>query len=246
VDELGGIDVWVNDAAVMSYGEMTETPVKAQRRIVEVNLLGTMWGTRAALAVMQRQSRGVVVNVASLYGKVSTPFVSGYSASKFGIFGFSHAVRQELQRYPGVDLSVVLPGSIDTPIFRHAANYTGRRVKPVPPAASPDRVARAVVACARKPRRQVTVGQLQHLVAWGRAVMPGAYSTVAPRVMRFVAIGKEPEDPHDGNLYVAEPELDQVRGGWRNRLVRSTVAAAAIAPVAVAGARAARSRAGGG
>ena len=222
VARFGGIDVWVNDAAVMAYGELTETPVATQRRIIEVNLLGTMWGTRSALRVMKPQGRGAVINVASLYGKITTPYVTGYSSSKFGVLGFSQAAREELHDHPGISLSVVLPGSIDTPIFRHAANYTGRQVKPVPPVASPRHVARVVVRRARRPRRQTTVGQLQHAAAWGKAVMPGVYGHLATPAMKFVGFMDEPSDAHDGNVFEAQPELDAPYGGWRHHVLRYT------------------------
>lgn len=215
VAELGSLDVWVNDAAVMAYGDVEETPVDTQRRIVEVNLLGTMWGTRAALRMMRAQGRGTVINIASLYGKITTPFVTGYAATKFAILGFSQAVREELADYPDITVSVVLPGSVDTPIFRHAANYTGREVRPVPPICSPRHVARVVVRRARRPRRQTTVGQLQHAAAWGKAVVPGVYGRLATPAMKFVGFGDGSVEPHDGNVFEPQPERDAVRGGWR-------------------------------
>jgi short-subunit dehydrogenase len=135
----GGIDVWVNNVGVMAYGELVEVPVATQRRVVEVNLLGTMWGTRAALRVMKEQGRGAVVNVSSLYGKVTTPYVTGYSASKFGILGFSQAVREELFDYPEISVSVVLPGSGSAGAARGlAAARRARRRTPGTTAASAD------------------------------------------------------------------------------------------------------------
>jgi len=235
VDQHGRIDVWVNDAAVMSYGRVEETPVEIQRRIVEVNLLGVMWGTRAVVPVLRRQGRGVLINVSSLYGKVVTPYVSGYAASKFGILGFTQTVRQEMHDVPGVAVCAVLPGSIDTPIFRHAANYLGRGVKPVPPVSSPHRVARAIVDLARRPRRQVEVGQLHHLVSLGHALLPRAYGDLAPGVMRFVAVGEGSRAVHPGNVLRPDPPGDAgihaVSGEWSNPWARAAVAAAAVGAV---------------
>ncbi|HEY3529678.1 MAG TPA: SDR family oxidoreductase [Nocardioides sp.] len=234
VARFGAIDVWVNDAAVMAYGELNETPVATQRRIIEVNLLGTMWGTRSALRVMKPRGRGAVINVASLYGKITTPYVTGYSSSKFGILGFSQAVREELHDHPGVSVSVVLPGAIDTPIYQHAANYTGRVVRPVPPVASPRHVARVVVRRARRPRRQTTVGQLQHTAAWGKALMPGVYGRLTTPAMRFVGFLDEPSEPHDGNVFEPQPELDAVLGGWRHHPLRNVSLGLAVPAAAYA------------
>jgi short-subunit dehydrogenase len=238
--ECGRVDVWVNDAAVMSYGRIEDTPVDIQRRIVEVNLLGVMWGTRAVVPVLRRQERGVLINLSSLYGKMTTPYVSGYAASKFGILGFTQTVRQELHDVPGVAVCAVLPGSMDTPIFRHAANYVGRRIKPVPPVSSPERVARAIVGLAVRPRAHVEVGRLHHFASLGHALLPGAYGDLAPGVMRFVAIGDEPEDPHPGNVLAPDPGTDAVAGHWRNRPARAAVLTAAAATTAATAAAVAR------
>ncbi|MDK3256964.1 SDR family oxidoreductase [Blastococcus capsensis] len=228
VEECDRIDVWVNAAAVMAYGSIGDVPVDVQRRIIEVNLLGTMYGTRAALPVLKRQKRGVIINLASLYAKMTSPYVSAYATSKFGILGFSEVVRQELKQERGIRVCTVLPGSIDTPIFRHAANYTGREIKPVPPVSSPGRAARAVVRCAEHPRREVTVGQLHHVASWGHALLPRTYSELAPLAMRLVALGKEPAPRDAGNVFSPQPDLDGVRGGWRNRAARVAVGAGAV------------------
>ena len=235
IERFGRIDVWVNDAAVMSYGRVEDTPVITQARVVETNLFGTMWGTRAVVPVFRRQCRGVLINVASLYGKVSTPYVSAYAASKFGILGFTQTVRQELQDVDGVAVCAVLPGSMDTPIFAHSANYTGHRVKPVPPVSSPERVARVIVRLARRPRPQVQVGQLQHLASWGHAVLPRAYGSLAPGVMRFVAIGRDPQPQHPGTVFEPDPDSDAITGGWRNRRLRLSVTAGFLSASAAAG-----------
>lgn len=243
VREFGGLDVWVNDAAVMSYGTLLETPLDVHRRVLEVNLLGTLHGARAALPAMQERGRGVIVNVGSLYSKMTSPLVAGYATSKFGIRGFSEVLRQELKGSPWVSVCTVLPGSVDTPIFQHAANATGRRARPVPPVASPDRVARAIVRCARHPRREVTVGRLQQVASWGHTLLPRTYGELAPRAMRLAALGVTRVEPHPGNVFAPRPDLDGVRGGWRNRPVRVAVAVAALGSAGAAAAAAGRGRA---
>jgi len=230
LQDFGRVDVWVNSAGVMSYGALGDTPIATQRRIIEVNLLGVMWGTRAVLPTMKEQKHGVIINVSSLYGKVATPYVSGYAASKFGILGFSQVVRQELRKVPGVSICVVLPGSMDTPIFRNAANYTGRRARPVPPVGDPDRVARAILRLARRPRRQVTVGMVQHLATLAHAWVPGLYAELAPSAMRFVALGKDDEERHEGNVF--DPlGAHGVTGGWRHRGRNVAVCGAVVGAV---------------
>jgi short-subunit dehydrogenase len=235
VREFGRIDVWVNDAAVMAFGAIGEVPPDVQHQVVATNLLGTMHGARAVLPTMREQCRGVIVNVASLYAKMTTPYVSAYATSKFGVLGFSQVLRQELQADPGIHVTTVLPGSMDTPIFQHAANYTGRKVQPVPPVGSPERAARAVVRSAEHPRRRRVVGQSQHLATVGHALAPRTYTKVVPYAMRLVAITEAPMPHHDGNVFEPMPDVDAVTGGWRSPVRRALVGAGVLA-LAAAGA----------
>jgi short-subunit dehydrogenase len=229
VGEFGRIDVWVNNAAVMAYGAIGDVPPAVQERIIDTNLLGAMYGAHTALRTMREHGEGVIVNVASLYGKMTSPYVSAYATSKFGLLGFSQVLREELKRERRIQVCTVLPGSMDTPVFQHAANYTGRAAKPPPPVGAPERVARAVVRCAERPRRRRTVGRIQQVASWGQAVLPRAYSEAVPFVMELVAIGDDARSPNDGNVFDPMPELNAVHGGWRSRSRRLPMALSVLA-----------------
>jgi NAD(P)-dependent dehydrogenase (short-subunit alcohol dehydrogenase family) len=116
---------------------------------VETALFGAYHGVRAALPWLREQGEGTIVNVSSVLGKIGSPHQSAYVAAKHGIQGLSASVRQELRDVPGIRVCTVLPGSIDTPLFQQAGNYTGRRAQPLAPVIRPERVARAVVRCIR-------------------------------------------------------------------------------------------------
>ncbi|MFH7599250.1 SDR family NAD(P)-dependent oxidoreductase, partial [Streptomyces racemochromogenes] len=176
VERFGRIDVWVNAAAVGILGRWDQVPVPDLARLLDVNVLGAVRGTRAALAVMRRQGHGVVIDVASLLGgRVTAPYMGGYAMSKAALVAFDDVLRQELALLDEGRISVctVLPTGVDTPFFRHAANRSGRVLRSVPPVATPERVARAVVRAARRPRRRVLVGPYARLLAGTRAVAAG-------------------------------------------------------------------------
>ncbi len=103
-------------------------------------------------------------------------------------------------------MCTVLPQSVDTPIFRHAANYSGRDAKPVPPIADPDRVVRAVLRCIEHPQRAVSVGHVGHLEAIIQETMPGLFNWLAPYVMRWAAFSSEPVESKPGNVFEPMPE----------------------------------------
>lgn len=166
-EAFGRIDAWINGAGVMVYGTYDEAPMATHRQVVETNLLGPMFGCMEALRRFRRQGgRGVIVNVASLYADMTSPLVSSYVTSKFGLLGFSRVLRRDLYGEGDVAVCCILPASFDTPIFRNAGNHHGRVARAIPPVSDPDRVARRIVRCLEHPRKELRIGTVGH--SWRR------------------------------------------------------------------------------
>ncbi len=188
VERFGRIDGWVNDAGVYAVGTVEQTPLEVYRRVMDVNYFGTVHGTRAAVRQMRRQpKRGVVVNVASMFSGATGGLASAYTASKHAVRGFTSAVRQDL-RGTGIALSTVMPASIDTPLFEHAANYTGQPLRTPSPAHPPERVAKAIVRMLERPRPEKYVGAPAVLLEAFRHLMPRAYERVMPKQMALTQL----------------------------------------------------------
>ena len=215
VDRFGGIDVWVGNASLYSFGTFEQTPSEVFDRIIDVNLLGQVYGARAALGVFRRQGRGVLVSVASVYSRVTSPLVGPYITSKFGLLGFLEVLRMEVRREPGIHVCAVLPATIDTPIHQHAANYTGRPVRPLPPVTDPVRVARAIVRVSRKPRRLTQVGRVQSTAVLARVLAPAGYEALTAAAYPAIALKKGSVPSSAGNLFHADRAATGVTGGWR-------------------------------
>jgi NAD(P)-dependent dehydrogenase (short-subunit alcohol dehydrogenase family) len=214
VGRLGRLDVWVNNAAVNLFAPVEEAPPDAWRRVVETNLFGAYHGVRAALPWMREQGDGVIVNVSSVLGKAGSPYQSAYVASKHAVRALSDCLRQELEDLPDVDVCTVLPGPIDTPLFRHAANYSGRQVKPIKPVIDADRVAAAVVTCARRPRREVVVGASSRQLLGLARLAPGLLERAVARQVDKDHFMDRPASPSRGNLHAPMAGTDTVSGGW--------------------------------
>jgi NAD(P)-dependent dehydrogenase (short-subunit alcohol dehydrogenase family) len=143
---FGGIDVWVNNAGTSMWGSFEDIPLESQVRLIELNLLGAIYGCHAALPYFfDRGGRGVIINVSSIFGRVPMPWAAGYSASKAGLAGFTEALRFELSSHSGIEVCGVYPAYVDTPTYLNSANYTGRTLRPVPPVVPPERVAEQIV-----------------------------------------------------------------------------------------------------
>jgi len=146
--DLGPVDVLVNNAGIMPIGPLPDEPEHVTRKILEVNLLGAIHGTKLAMAAMLPRSSGHIINVASAVGRFAAPNSATYSASKFGVVGLTQAVRGEL-RGTGVEASVILPAATNTDLVS-GLKETGGTVEP-------EDVAAAIVAVARKPRFETWV-----------------------------------------------------------------------------------------
>lgn len=217
IDRYEGFDVWINDAAVMAYGTLDEIPRDVYRRVIEVNLFAPIEASRIAVEHFRERGRGHLINIGSLYAKMTSPLVGPYVVAKFGLLGFTEVLRQEIQNEDWMDVSIVLPGSIDSPIFRHAANYSRRAVRPVPPVSDVRRVADTVSDLIDKPRAVAIVGTTHRLMSWGRTLLPRVYDRLAAPVMRSAGLRPERADDHPGNVFEPGTRWNQLRGSWTKR-----------------------------
>ncbi|HEY7818260.1 MAG TPA: SDR family oxidoreductase, partial [Vicinamibacteria bacterium] len=115
--DLGPIDLLVNNAGTLIRAPVTETDSAGWDHVLGVNLKGAFLCTRAVLPSMIERRRGRIVNVSSISGKLGTPLLSAYCASKWGLLGFSLAAAEELKAQ-GVQVFSVCPGSVNTEMLQ--------------------------------------------------------------------------------------------------------------------------------
>ena len=146
-EQLGGIDVLVNNAGIMVIGRMLETPLDAQLKQLDVNLPGVILGCHAVVPRMR--PGGQIINIASLAGKIPTPGSAVYSATKAGVLALSEALDAELA--PRVRVSAVLPAFTNTRLI------DGTTTPRLTSAIAPEQVADAVVGLIEKYKPIATV-----------------------------------------------------------------------------------------
>src|SRR5687768_15263516 len=142
IERFGRLDTWVNNAAVSIYATVEQLQPDEMERLVQVNLLGQMYGSKVAARFMKPRRRGTIINVGSALSDRAIPLQSAYVATKHGIAGFSEALRLELmQDDAGIDVVLILPSSTNTPLFEFARSKLGVQPMPVPPVYGPAVVA---------------------------------------------------------------------------------------------------------
>lgn len=189
VDEVitrwDGLDVVVTSAAGLAFGRFTETEPEDFDATVETVLGGTVDTIREVLPHLER-SRGAIVAVGSIAGRMPLPGMSAYSTSKHGLAGFLDTIRIELEESgSSVTLSQVNPGAVDTPLWSNLESSTGLLPPepPFPSVYSPESVAEAVLTVIRHPRDELTAGGL----ARAQVFFYSAFGSTGKRAMRALA-----------------------------------------------------------
>ncbi|MDQ3107409.1 MAG: SDR family oxidoreductase [Actinomycetota bacterium] len=172
-EELGPIDVWVNNAMTAILAPVAETSADDFRRVTEVTYLGCVHGTLSALRRMKTRDRGTIVQVGSALAHRAIPLQASYCGAKHAIRGFTESLRCELLHdKSNVKVTMVqLPG-LNTPQFGWVKTTLRRHPQPVPPIYQPEAAARAIVWAAHHPRREYYVGAPTPLTIWAGRLAP--------------------------------------------------------------------------
>lgn len=230
-DEDGFIDIWVSNVGVGAFGAYDATPMAAHERVIRSNLIAHMNEAHAVLPVFRAQGYGTFVNIASLGAFAPAPFAVAYSASKFGLRGFSEALRAELSDHPHIHVCDIHPAFADTPGLSHSANYSGRRLTAPPPICDARRVADAVLEVADRPRATTMVGAVAYLARAAQMVAPELVGRVGAWAIRTYLRRADREPVGDGNLFRPSAGPGRIDGGmraWKREAGVVSVAAAVL------------------
>jgi short-subunit dehydrogenase len=214
-ERFGSIDVWVNNAAVAMMGPFEETPMENIKRLMDINVLGYMYGARAALKYFRSQGKGTLINISSVVGVNGQPYSIAYTTSKAAIRGMTLCLQQEMAREKDIHVCLVVPATVDTPLFQSAANYMGREIKAMEPVVDAQSVAEEIVSLAKNPKPEVLVGGMAVQATLMKHLAPGTFARMYNKQVQSKHFKEEMADPQDGNLY--EPNrISSIDGGWLN------------------------------
>ena len=213
IERFGGFDTWVNNAAVSIYGKLVDVALEDMRRLFETNFWGLVYGALTAARHLKTKG-GTIINVGSTLSERAIPLQGAYCASKHAVKAFTDSLRMELEAENApVSVTLVKPGSVDTPYRHHAKNYLPSEPKNPGLVYSPNVVAEAILHCAVYPERDVFVGGGSKGIAFLGNYAP----RLTDKIMEGVVIpgqqSDEPPRPLEAHgLYKASGEL-QERGG---------------------------------
>ena len=223
--ELGPIDIWVNNAMATVFARFVDVTPEEYRRATEVTYLGAVHGTMAALRHMIPRDEGVVVQVGSALSYRAIPLQSAYCGAKFAIRGFTDSVRTELMHDRSkVWITMVQLPAVNTPQFSWCRTRLPEHPQPVPPIFQPEVVAEAIFWAAHHRRRELDVGGSAVKAIVGNKLAPG----LADRYLARSGFDSQqvPGLPVNGrrdNLFEPDPDAAATHGMFDDRARRQSV-----------------------
>jgi NAD(P)-dependent dehydrogenase (short-subunit alcohol dehydrogenase family) len=219
ISRFGRLTAVINSVGAVAYGRFDDIPPEIFDRAITTNLLGTANVARAALRHFADHGAGRLVITGSLLGKIAVPFMSPDVTGKWGVHGLARILQIEARQTPGVQVSLISPGSINTPAHSQAANYAGRQGRPPPPVDPPEKVAGAILHALESAKRERSVGIANHVVVLGFRTLPAVFDALVTPLMKFAGLSRSRIGATSGSVLSPQPRGDAARGVW-NRFGR--------------------------
>lgn len=219
VAAFGAIDVWINNAAVGVIGPFTDVPTADITRAVEINVIGTIYGSHYALRHFKDQETGTLINVGSVSSKIPYPYYTPYSTTKYAVTGLTAALHEEieLEGFDKIHVCSVHPWATDTPWFEHTGNYTGHAAE-LKPMDDPEIVIDAIIDLIDNPKKSVDTGAKAKGAALSGHLAPGTTESFNARYVQKIIQSAPPAPPTSGSLHKPMQTGTGVSGGIRERM----------------------------
>ncbi len=212
----GGIDTWVNDAAVAIYATAEDTTIDEVEQVMQTDFMGVVHGVKAVLPYMKLQGYGTIINLGSVESERALPYHAAYSAAKHAVKAYTDALRMELEHeHAGINVTLILPAGINTPFFSHARSKLGVEPQPARPAYSPELVAEAITHAAQHPQRDIYVGGASRMLTTMQRISPSLTDRVMTTggMMFKMQKSNRPATQQD-TMFATLPEGGRVEGNY--------------------------------
>lgn len=221
ISRFGKIDVWINNAALGIIGSFTKVPLEDLVRLVEINILGTMYGSHYALNHFKEQGRGTLINMSSFVSKVPLPYGAIYTGTKAAITALSAGLYQEmkLEGRDNIHVCVVHPWVTDTPWTKHTGNYSGHDLQ-FGPVDNPETVIGAVIGLIDKPQESIDIGFKVKGTLASYKLAPGVVGKLNGASLMAMLKSAPAADATSGSLHIPQPDGTEVSGDLREKLDR--------------------------
>jgi NAD(P)-dependent dehydrogenase (short-subunit alcohol dehydrogenase family) len=223
VAQYGRLDTWVNTAATGVIAPFDQITPEEFERVIDVTLMGQVYGVMAALPFLKQQGGGAIICVSSVEGKRALPLQSPYSTAKHGLEGFLEGLRVELQheKLP-ISVTSILPSVINTPYYNKVRTKLGVKPTGIPPYYQPHVVADAILYTAEHPTRDFIAGEVGRVLDVLQRVSPELVDSL---LLLTAFVGQRTNDPKSenapDNLFEPIEGYDKIEGDFGNLVIPS-------------------------
>lgn len=223
IEVYGRLDTWVHVAATGILASFDQITPEEFQRVIDVSLMGQIYGAMAALPHLKREGRGALIHISSMEGRRSMPLQSPYSAAKHGIEGFLESLRVELkhEKLP-ISVTSIKPSVINTPYYNHVRTKLGVKPTGIPPYYDPKLVADVILHVAEHPTRDYIVGDVGQVLDVLQRLSP-AFVDLLLRLIAFP--GQRTPEPKSedapDNLFEPMAGFDRVYGDFGHLTIPS-------------------------
>lgn len=207
----GRIDIWVNNAGVMSSGKFEEIPMEINEQVIKTNLFGYMHGAYSVLPIFKKQEEGILINNVSIGGFMPAPYSAVYSSTKFGIRGMMEGLQGEISDFANVHICNLFPQIQRSTGNAHSAKFSGLDFKVPPFAADPRDTASKIVDLAKNPRKGLFPDVQSLIIKNLYGIFPKTIMNTASAGMRMMMKIKK-ADPTLGNIMWPSPKPHRIYG----------------------------------
>ncbi|MBW4690980.1 MAG: SDR family oxidoreductase [Lyngbya sp. HA4199-MV5] len=223
VAAYGRLDTWVHSSATAIIAPFEQVTPDEFKRVIEVTLMGQVYGAMVALPHLKREGRGALIHISSMEGRRALPLQSSYSSAKHGVEGFLESLRVELQHEgSAVSVTSIKPAVINTPFYNNALTKLGVKPTGLPPYYAPSLVADAVLYTAEHPTRDFIVGDVGKVLDLLQRLSPALVDSF------LVLAGFQGQKTNElkaadapNNLYEPVADHDRVEGDFGSLTVPS-------------------------
>lgn len=207
----GRIDIWVNNAGVMSSGKFEEIPMDINEQVIKTNLFGYMHGAYSVLPIFKKQEDGILINNVSIGGFMPAPYSAVYSATKFGIRGMMECLHGEISDFKNIHICNLYPQIQRSTGNMHSAKFSGLDFKIPPFAADPRDTAAKIVELAKNPRKDLFPDFTSLMLKNIYGLFPKPIINTASAGMRLMMKVKN-APPDSGNVLEPSSEPHRIYG----------------------------------
>ena len=223
VEVYGRLDTWVHVPAIGIFATFDNTTPEEFKHVIDVDLMGQVYGAMAALPHLKREGGGALIHVSSVEGTRSLPYQSAYSAAKHGVEGFIEAMRLELQheKLP-ISVTSVKPGVINSPFWNNGRTKLGVKPAGIPPYYEPKLVADAILHVAEHPTRDYLVGDVAKMLDLLQRISPPLVDSLLLLIgFKLQHSSEAKSEDASNNFYEPVAEDDRVNGDYGHLVIPS-------------------------